>query len=542
MSQRDVSQKPTQPSATPDSEDMHLIDVGTEGRCSVLTQSSDDDAGIDWAIVVPLVALVLAVVAWGTFASAHLTAFAETALAWVLNNVGWAFVLFSTGFVVFVIYLSFSRHGAIKLGADNEQPEFSTASWVSMMFAAGMGIGLMFFGAAEPLAMYRNGVPGHQPNEVETAMAQTMFHWTFHPWALYIIVGLAVAYSTFRLGRKQLLSSAFIPLIGPDLTAGWLGKLIDGLAIFVTIFGTACSLGFGALQIRSGLQAAGLVDNPSTSLLVGIVGVLTLAFLLSAMSGVGKGIQWLSNFNMAIAAFLAIFVFVTGPTLSILNFLPTSMGTYVQQFFEMASRTAESDGGEAGEFLSGWTIFYWAWWMSWSPFVGMFLARISRGRTIREFCLGVMLVPAGLSTVWFAIFGGTAIKFEQMGESIYGDGTNEEQLFNLLHALPGGYFMGILAVILLGTFFITSADSASTVMASMSQNGKANAKPWLTAVWGIGTAVIGLTLLFAGRSEGLGALQNATIVASSPFLVITIALMLAIVRDVASDPLHHPHA
>ena len=289
-------------------------------------------------------------------------------------------------------------------------------------------------------------------------MATAMFHWTLHPWALYAIVGLAIAYSTFRLGRKQLLSSAFVPLIGQERADGWLGKLIDGFAIFATIFGTACSLGLGAIQISSGLESSGFVDNPSDKLIIGIVAVLTLAFLISAMSGVGKGIQWLSNFNMVVAALLAIFVFVLGPTVSILNLLPTSIGMYLQQFFEMAGRTAESADGEAGGFLSGWTIFYWAWWASWSPFVGTFLARISRGRAIREFCLGVLLVPSGLSTVWFAIFGGTAIKLEQEGSSIAG-ASNEEQLFNLLHTLPGGYFMGIFAVILLGTFFITSADS-----------------------------------------------------------------------------------
>ena len=456
----------------------------------------------------------------------------------MLANLGWAFVLFGTGFVVFVLVIAFSGFGKIRLGANDEQPEFRTSSWIAMMFAAGMGIGLMFYGASEPLAMYRDGVPGHDPHEVDTAMAQTMFHWTLHPWAVYAIIGLAIAYSTFRLGRKQLLSSAFVPLIGQRLADGWLGKLIDGLAIFATIFGTACSLGLGALQITSGLQASGFVDNPSTRLTIGIITVLTLAFLLSAMSGVSKGIQWLSNFNMVVAALLAIFVFVVGPTVSILNMLPTSLGMYLQQFFEMASRTAASADGEAGEFLSGWTIFYWAWWISWSPFVGMFLARISRGRTIREFCLGVMLVPAGLSTVWFAIFGGTAIKFEQMGESIYGDGTNEEQLFNLLHALPGGFFMGIFAVVLLSTFFITSADSASTVMASMSQNGKINAKPWLAAIWGVATAFVGLTLLITGGSDALGALQNATIVAASPFLIILIALTFAIVKDVSNDSLY----
>lgn len=510
--------------------------VGAEEQIALAAE--DENAKIDWSIVVPLLVVVTAVVAWGLLAKDSFSSFADTSFSWVINNLGWAFVLFGTIFVFFVLVIAFSNFGTIRLGKSDEQPEFRTSSWIAMMFAAGMGIGLMFYGASEPLAMYRDGVPGHQPHEVGTALAQTMFHWSLHPWAIYAILGLAIAYSTFRLGRKQLLSSAFIPLIGEKGVNGFWGKLIDGLAIFATIFGTACSLGLGAMQISSGLNASGFVDSPSTKLTIGIVSVLTLAFLLSAMSGVGKGIQWLSNFNMAIAALLAIFVFVFGPTVSTLNFLPTGVGAYLSQFFEMAGRTAENQNGEAGDFLSGWTIFYWAWWISWSPFVGTFLARISRGRTIREFCLGVMLIPAGLSTVWFAIFGGTAIKFEQEGRSIYGEGTSEEQLFNLLHALPGGFYIGIFAVILLGTFFITSADSASTVMASMSQNGKSDANPWIAAVWGLGTAFVGLTLLIAGGTDALGALQSVTIVAATPFLLILILLMFAIVKDVSNDTIY----
>ncbi|QYH20045.1 BCCT family transporter [Corynebacterium aquatimens] len=551
MSQRDATEKPIasdQP-VTPDQsatgELASLIAADQRGDLAEATlpednvemQSEADNAPIDLAIVLPLVAVVIAVVGWALASPSGFTDFASDAFTWVMENVGWAFIFFGTAFVIFVLVVAFSKFGTIRLGANDEQPEFRTSSWIAMMFAAGMGIGLMFFGASEPLAFYTDGVPGHEPNEVGTAMAQTMFHWTLHPWALYAIVGLAIAYSTFRLGRKQLLSSAFVPLIGQERADGWLGKLIDGFAIFATIFGTACSLGLGAIQISSGLEASGFVDNPSDKLIIGIVTVLTLAFLLSAMSGVGKGIQWLSNFNMVVAALLAIFVFVLGPTVSILNLLPTSIGMYLQQFFEMAGRTAESADGEAGGFLSGWTIFYWAWWASWSPFVGTFLARISRGRTIREFCLGVLLVPSGLSTVWFAIFGGTAIKLEQEGSSIAG-ASNEEQLFNLLHTMPGGYFMGIFAVILLGTFFITSADSASTVMASMSQNGQTSAKPWLAAIWGIATAAVGLTMLLMGGADSLNALQNVTIVAASPFLIILVALMFAIVRDVSNDSLY----
>ncbi|OIR41648.1 glycine/betaine ABC transporter [Corynebacterium sp. NML140438] len=535
---------PAAPSATSQLAELIVAERRGERKESVDAEeqvelaAEDENAKIDWSIVVPLLVVVTAVVAWGLLAKDSFSSFADTSFSWVINNLGWAFVLFGTIFVFFVLVIAFSNFGTIRLGKSDEQPEFRTSSWIAMMFAAGMGIGLMFYGASEPLAMYRDGVPGHQPHEVGTALAQTMFHWSLHPWAIYAILGLAIAYSTFRLGRKQLLSSAFIPLIGEKGVNGFWGKLIDGLAIFATIFGTACSLGLGAMQISSGLNASGFVDSPSTKLTIGIVSVLTLAFLLSAMSGVGKGIQWLSNFNMAIAALLAIFVFVFGPTVSTLNFLPTGVGAYLSQFFEMAGRTAENQNGEAGDFLSGWTIFYWAWWISWSPFVGTFLARISRGRTIREFCLGVMLIPAGLSTVWFAIFGGTAIKFEQEGRSIYGEGTSEEQLFNLLHALPGGFYIGIFAVILLGTFFITSADSASTVMASMSQNGKSDANPWIAAVWGLGTAFVGLTLLIAGGTDALGALQSVTIVAATPFLLILILLMFAIVKDVSNDTIY----
>ncbi|STC69992.1 BCCT family transporter [Corynebacterium pilosum] len=500
--------------------------------------SDRKDAPIDWAIVIPLVAIVAAVVIWGLTAQESFSNFANASFSFVMDNFGWAFVLFGTIFVIFVIIIALSRFGSIRLGPVDGQPEFRTSSWIAMMFAAGMGIGLMFYGASEPLAFYREGVPAHQPQEVGTAMAQSMFHWTLHPWAVYAIIGLAIAYSSYRLGRKQLLSSAFVPLIGQRRADGWLGKVIDGLAVFATIFGTACSLGLGALQITAGLEAAGWIEGSSNALIVGIVAVLTLAFLISAMSGVGKGIQYLSNFNMVIAAALAIFVFIVGPTVNLLNMLPTSLGSYVAQFAEMASRTAASADGTAGEWLGGWTIFYWAWWISWSPFVGMFLARISRGRTIREFCLGILLVPAGLSTVWFAIFGGTAIWMEQNGQSIYGSGSSEEQLFNLLQNLPLGGIMSIFAIILLGSFFITSADSASTVMGSMTQNGVADAKPWLSALWGLGTALVGMTLLIAGGDDALNALQSVTIVAASPFLVILILLMFAIVKDLRNDVIY----
>ena len=494
------------------------------------------DAKIDWTITGIAGVLVAAVVVWGLSAPDTFADVSAKALNFVVNNFGWAFILFTAVFVVFVIAIAASKFGSIKLGAINEEPEFSTVSWISMMFAAGMGIGLMFYGASEPLAFYRDGVPGHEPNEVGTAMATAMFHWTLHPWAIYAIIGLAIAYSTFRIGRKQLLSSAFVPLIGEKGAAGPIGKLIDILAIFATVFGTACSLGLGALQIQAGLQASGMVENPSNNVVLGIVLVLTLAFILSALSGVGKGIQYLSNINMVLAALLAIFVFIVGPSVTILNMVPSSIGNYLANFTEMIGRTAESADGTAGEWLSGWTIFYWAWWISWSPFVGMFLARISRGRSVREFCLGVMLVPAGVSTLWFAIFGGTAIHLEQQGNSITGE-TTEAELFNLLQSFPMGSVAAVVGMILLATFFITSADSASTVMGSMSQNGRSDATPWLSAIWGVLTAAVGLVLLLTNE-DALSNLQNVTIVAASPFLVVLIFLMFAIVKDLRNDVIY----
>lgn len=505
---------------------------------SVELASETSDTSIDWRVVLPAGILVLATVVWGLAFTESFNDFSSSAFGWIIDNFGWAFMLFTTIFVIFVVTVAASKFGAIKLGSINEEPEFNTISWIAMMFAAGMGIGLMFFGAAEPTFFYNDGVPGIDNDPVGGAMAQAMFHWTLHPWAIYSIVGLAIAYSTFRVGRKQLLSSAFVPLIGEKAAAGGLGRFIDILSIFATVFGTACSLGLGALQIQAGLSASGIIDDPSMSVVIGIVLVLTLAFILSALSGVGKGIQYLSNANLILAAILAIFVFVVGPTVVQLNLIPGSLGSYLENFLMMAGRTAEN-GEAAADFSSSWTIFYWAWWVSWSPFVGMFLARISRGRSVREFCVGVLLIPSGVSTIWFAIFGGTAIDLERENEGVvYGDGTTENMLFNMFDQLPLGSIASIVAMVLLATFFITSADSASTVMGSMSQRGRMVATPWLSATWGVLTAAVGLTMLIGGGEDALDSLQSVTIVAASPFLLIIIGLMFSLVKDLRNDVIY----
>ncbi|MGH3803797.1 MAG: BCCT family transporter, partial [Pseudonocardiaceae bacterium] len=379
-------------------------------------------------------AVVSAIVVWGLVAPDNLDTTTGKALDWLVTDMGWLFVLSASGFVLFSLWLAFSKFGHIPLGKDGEKPEFRTVSWIAMMFSAGMGIGLMFFGVAEPLAHFVAPPPGSSGG-IGTAMATTMFHWSLHPWAMYAVVGLSIAYGSYRKGRKQLFSSAFIPLLGRR-AEGPIGKFIDILAIFATLFGTAASLGLGALQIGSGFQVVGWMSEVSTFLLVAIVALLTLAFVASAVSGVAKGIQWLSNTNMVLAAILALFVFVVGPTVLILNLLPTTIGAYAAQLAQMSARTGASSDPATGEWLSSWTIFYWAWWISWTPFVGMFLARISRGRTIRQFVVGVILVPSAVSLVWFAIFGGAGISEQRDGIDLAGQDTPEGQLFGMLNHLP----------------------------------------------------------------------------------------------------------
>lgn len=509
----------------------------TVSREEVTPTEADQEQSIDWVVTGCAAALILAVVLWGVLGGDSFAAFASTALSYVVGSWGWLYVLAGTVFVGFILFIAFSKFGHIRLGKDNEPPEFNSISWVAMMFAAGMGIGLMFYGVTEPLTYYRDGVPGAQNNDVASSFASTLFHWGLHPWSLYAIVALAIAYGTFRLGRKQLLSAAFIPLIGEKRAEGALGKIIDIAAIFATVFGTAASLGLGAVQIQSGLDATGLISNPGTWVIVGTIVILGLCFLASAASGVGKGIQYLSNTNMVLAGLLALFVLILGPTVVILNLIPTSLGNYLSQFFQMAARTANSGDG-ADEWLGSWTIFYWAWWVSWSPFVGMFLARISRGRTIREFVCVVLMVPTMVTIIWFSIFGGAAVNAEETGNSIWGDGEATSQLFNLLQTLPMGQVASIVAMILLATFFITSADSASTVMGSMSQRGQLVANRGVTVLWGALTAVIALMLLLTGGDEALTNLQNVTIIAASPFLLVIIALMFSIYKALSNDELY----
>ncbi|EME19519.1 BCCT family transporter [Rhodococcus triatomae] len=479
--------------------------------------------------------IVGVILVWGLISPENLQTVTGHVLDWIVTNVGWLFILAASGFVLFSLWLAFSRFGRIPLGKDGEKPEFKTVSWIAMMFSAGMGIGLMFYGVAEPLAHYVTPPPGTDGG-IGTAMATTMFHWSLHPWSIYAVVGLALAYGTYRRGRKQLFSSAFVSLLGRR-AEGPIGRVIDILAIFATMFGTAASLGLGALQIGSGLEVAGWVEEAGIMLLVTVIAVLTFAFVASAVSGVAKGIQWLSNINMVLALLLAVFVFVLGPTVLILNLIPTTLGAYFGELFEMSARTAASANPEVGEWLSSWTIFYWAWWISWTPFVGMFLARISRGRTIREFVAGVILVPSVVSLLWFSVFGGAGIGEQRDGIDLAGRDSSEAQLFGMLDNLPLAGISTVLVMILVAIFFVSGADAASMVMGSLSQRGTLSPQRWNVVFWGALTGGVAALMLWTGGTNALDGLQTMTIIAAAPFVVVMIGLCVSLYRDLCHDPL-----
>ncbi|MBY9073419.1 BCCT family transporter [Nocardioides sp. WL0053] len=486
-------------------------------------------------------ALAVGFLLWGFLSTKSLASASSTSLDWTVHNMGWLFVVLASGFVVFVIWLAAGRFGSIPLGTDDEEPEFRTVSWIAMMFSAGMGIGLMFYGVSEPLTHFVTPPPGTggagNPEAVQTAMATTLFHWTLHPWAIYAVVGIAVAYGAFRKGRSQLISSAFIPLIGERRAKGGAGRVIDILAIFATLFGSAASLGLGALQIGSGLEIVTGLGKVGNSLLVILIVALTIAFIVSAVSGVAKGIQWLSNINMVLAIALAAFVFVAGPTVFMLDLIPTAVGSYFQDLAMMSARTDAAGGDGMATWLSGWTVFYWAWWMSWTPFVGMFIARISRGRTIRQFVTGVLLVPSLVSLVWFAIFGGAAIHIQRAGTDLVGDGSAEGQLFSMLGELPLATITSVLVMVLVAIFFVSGADAASIVMGSLSERGTHEPSRKTVIFWGAATGGVAAVMLLVGGDSALTGLQTITIVAALPFALVMIGLAAALVKDLRNDPM-----
>ncbi|KJY32278.1 BCCT family transporter [Streptomyces katrae] len=495
------------------------------------------DDSPDLTVVAVGVVGVLAVVAWAALGKGSFDSASGSALAWVLNNFAWLFVTAADVFLVLCVVLAVSRFGRIRLGADDSEPEFGNLAWIAMMFSAGMGIGLMFYGVGEPLTHYlapppASGAAPRTGDAARAALDYSFFHWTLTPWAIYGIAGLALAYATFRKGRGNRLSSAFVPLMGARRAAGRPGKAIDLLAVFATVFGTATSLGLGAIQVAKGLNITTGIEDSTTVELV-IIGSLSAAFVLSAFSGLHKGVKWLSTLNVVLAAALMLFVFLLGPTVYILDVIPAGVGSYLHELLPMASRTgAFTDRA----WLGAWTIFYWAWWLSWAPFVGTFIARISRGRTIREFLVGVLLVPSGATVVWFCVMGGTAIRLDSTAAADLAAKAKEgpeASLFAMLDALPLGTLTSWVAMALVMTYFITSADSASLVMGSLTSRGSLHPPTWLVVTWGVLMAAVAAVLLVAG---GLKSLQTATILVALPFVIVMLLLCWALLRELREDP------
>ena len=446
----------------------------------------------------------------------------------IIEHFGWAYLLAAFGFVLFSVYLAFSKYGRIKLGRDNEKPQYSYFSWFSMLFAAGMGIGLIFWGVSEPLSHFANPpayIEGGSGTAARFAMLRSFFHWGIQPWAIYIVMSLSIAYFSFRRGMAPLISNTFYPLLG-DRVFGGIGRLIDVLAVFATVFGIVTSLGLGALQINGGLSAVfGLPTNDTMTFI--IIGVVTVLYMISSMTGLDTGIQILSKTNVLIAILLLAFVFVVGPTSYILNVFTATMGEYVSEFVNLSLSTNPFEGYE---WTKNWTLFYWAWWISWSPFVGLFVASISRGRTIREFISGALLVPTLLTFLWFAVFGATGLDLQlnqgvDLAASAVSDVTTV--LFEMFSYLPLGSVLSLIAVLLLSVFFVTSADSATFVLGMMTSNGDLNPPMSKKLTWGILQSMAAIILLMSG---GLEALQRMAIVAALPFTVVMVFMVFSLLK------------
>ena len=493
--------------------------------------------GLDRLVFGVNAVLIIAFVIWGVTSPETVSSVSSAALSWGLENFGWLFNVILVVCIIVMLGVAMSRYGNIKLGKDDEEPEYSRFSWVAMMFAAGIGVGIFFFGPSEPLEFYHSPPPltvePHTEEALHRAVAQADFHWGFSPWALYALVGGALAYSTYRRGRASLISSLFAPIL--KRTDGPIGRTIDILAIVATLFGTAASLGIATLQIGEGISTLSGF-TPSMAVLLLIIFVLSVGFIISAVSGVSKGIRLLSNTNIMLTFLAIFFVFITGPTLFLINLLPSSILTYLDNFLDMSSRSL-SWGPETLDFQAAWTVFYWAWWIAWAPFVGMFIARISRGRTIREFILVTIIVPTFVLMLAFAVFGGTAMDFARNNVPGFdGSASAQQVLYNLIGELPFSGVVSALVIVILAIFFITSADSASVVMGTMASKGDPEPNKLVVVFFGVLMMGIAVVMLLTGGEDALSGLQSLTILTAMPFVLIIIALLVSFVKDLTTDP------
>ncbi|MBN9656152.1 BCCT family transporter [Halobacillus sp. GSS1] len=476
-------------------------------------------------------AIALFSVVWGSVAPKNLESITGSIQSYISVHFGWYYLLIVTGFVIFCLYMIFSPYGKMKLGKPTDKPDYNYATWFAMLFSAGMGIGLVFWGAAEPIYFYSNNAPTAETGTaaaLNESMRFVYFHWGVHAWGIYAIVALVLAYFKFRRGAPALISSTLEPLFGDKMNGPW-GKVVDIIAVFATIVGVATTLGFGAAQINGGLTFLTPLED-SFGVQLAIIGVVTVLFMISAYSGLSKGIRYLSNTNMILAIALLAIMLVVGPTLFIMNMFTDTIGAYLQNLPTMSFRLAPNNE-ENRTWINNWTVFYWAWWIAWSPFVGIFIARVSKGRTIREFLSGVLLVPSAIGFLWFSTFGSSAIKVQQ-DQGGLSDLATEQVMFGTFENYPLGLILSIIAMVLIGTFFITSADSATFVLGMQTTNGSLTPPTMVKFVWGIVQSSMAAVLLYSG---GLQALQNALISAAFPFSFIMILMVVSLYKALRAD-------
>ena len=506
-------------------------------------------------VFIPALGILILAVALAFLAPNMLDRALTSTMNWIGVTFTWYYVLVAAIFVIFALWMGLSRFGDIILGADDDVPEFGWLTWFCMLFAAGMGIGLMFWGVAEPLSFFHGPKPGTDITGVSpdgtpvmatatelarNAMSQTFLHWGLHAWAIYVVVGLALAYSIHRRGNPVSIRWALEPVLGRHIHGRW-GDLIDITAVVGTVAGVATSLGLGVQQIAAGLEFMGATSptapgEQNTVLLVGLIIGITAVAIFSVVSGVDRGIKWLSNINLGFAAIFMVAVALLGPTLFIFREFVESVGLYFQSWLSMTFDTGAMTGDEGVTWVSAWTIFYWGWWISWAPFVGVFIARISKGRTVREFVLGVLVVPLLVTFTWFTVMGGSALYRELFGEGGLIDpetGVNVDQaLFQMLEPLPASGLLSGLAIVLIAIFFITSSDSGSLVVDMLASGGNEDPPTWSRVMWSVLEGAVALSLLLAG---GLLALRAGAIITALPFSVVMLLMCVATYRSLSME-------
>ncbi|RKW40834.1 MAG: BCCT family transporter, partial [Moraxella sp.] len=484
--------------------------------------------GVTLFFVLLLMAMILIV-------PAQTQALLNQAKTSIFANFSWFYVLTFSVFLGFLLILSVSSLGNIKLGQDEEEPEFSFLSWLAMLFAAGMGVGLMFFGVAEPLTHYLSDITtGSAEHKQQEALLHTLFHWGIHAWAVYGTIALALAYFGFRYKLPLALRSCFYPLL-KDRINGKIGDAIDVMALLATLFGIITTLGFGSSQLGAGLEQIGWISQNSFALQVGVIVVVMCLAVFSAISGVGKGVKILSEINLTLAFGLLLFVLIAGPTLYLLSAFSDNIGNYFSNLVQLSFKTYAYEQ-EHTSWFSGWTVLYWAWWCSWAPFVGLFIARISKGRTIREFIFGVLVIPSLFGILWFTVFGNTAVWLNDgiaaggLGEFI---SSPEILLFKFLNYLPLPTVTGFVSLLVISLFFITSADSGIYVLNNIASRDKSLASPaWQAIMWGTLMSVVAIVLM---QSGGLANLQTMTLIVALPFALLMLVMCFSLWKGLIAD-------